>query len=221
VNAEAIFADPWDSNVLYVSDLGNNAATPPVPPSIRSTPDGGTTWVVEDTLFNAATNQGEFQPFSCATTTIPNDCYTLIADMFFDRTNSNIRIAALYPGGIAFSSDSGINWVPLNVTNNSASNQPQNPIELPTSLFLDDTPNPLTLQPSLYVALRSRGLIRFDGRFPNTSPSTPGGGNGGAEKLPNCQAYGEAVMWCRSLNRCVTPAEYSGLCTVQSPKQSP
>ncbi len=170
LNAEALFVDPYDPKVAYVSDLGNPSAHPPVAPAIRFTKDGGTHWAVEPTLTAIASDRGEFQSFSQYMTNVTGTSdarYPSLSGMFFDRANSQIRAASTYPGGVAFSRDGGKHWIALHVTNDIPnSNSLQNPIELPTSVFYDDQLSPQTGQPSLYVTRLGRGIIRVDGPFP-------------------------------------------------------
>ena len=76
-------------------------------------------------------------------------------------TNYNVRVAVLYPGGVAFSRDGGNNWIPLNVTSALPSQQP---IELPHSAFYNAAVN-ASGNSSLYIALEGKGVKRVDGPF--------------------------------------------------------
>jgi hypothetical protein len=57
--------------------------------------------------------------------------------MFFVRGYPEIRVATIYPGGVAFSRDGGHSWIPHDVTNAQPTEQP---IELPHSAFYDPEP---------------------------------------------------------------------------------
>ena len=74
-------------------------------------------------------------------------------------------MAALWPGGVAFSRDAGKHWLPLDVTNVSYLSTEL--YELPFSLFYDPEPNPATGAPSLYVAANGKSIKRVDGPFPS------------------------------------------------------
>ena len=155
-----LYVDPYDANVLYVSDLEDGA--------IKVSEDGGATWRVDRVLTNLATNFGEFE-FTCGqpargdgpqrTSIFAFGCP--LQSMVFDRENPKLRIAALTPGGVAISRDSGRHWLPLLVTNNGPFDN--GPPEFPFSLFYDTTLNPSTGHPSLYVALAGKSVKRVDG----------------------------------------------------------
>ncbi len=155
-----LYVNPYDADVLYASDLGDGA--------IKVSEDGGATWRVDRTLTNLATNFGEFT-FDCgyparsdgpARTSIFAFACPL-QSMVFDRNHPNLRVAALTPGGVAISRDSGRHWIPLLVTNNGPFDN--GPPEFPFSIFYDPTDNPSTGQPSLYVALVGKSVKRVDG----------------------------------------------------------
>jgi hypothetical protein len=86
----------------------------------------------------------------------------------FLRDQPQFRFATLYPGGIAFSRDSGHSWMSLDVTNADPNQQP---IELPQSAFYDWRPNMLG-NSSVYVALQGKGVKRIDGRFATLQQGT-------------------------------------------------
>lgn len=158
-NAINLFVNPYDPNHLYVSDLGDQ--------EIKSSKDGGQTWQSEPMLTRFATRNGEFL-FDCgridnyeeepwypgASESHRYACP--LNSMVFVRDRPEIRVAVLHPGGIAFSRDSGANWISLPVTEL---------IDIPFGAFYDTEINPATNTPSLYIALRGRGVIRVDAPF--------------------------------------------------------
>jgi len=75
--------------------------------------------------------------------------------MEFVAGDPKLRIAVLYPGGLALSRNSGQDWIPLTGATG--------PIDLPTATFYDN--NPGVGSPSLYMALLGRGVERIDGPF--------------------------------------------------------
>ena len=157
VNAEALFVDPYDSHIAYVSDVEGNGL-----PSIKSTSDGGKKWNPEPDLSKIASNDGEFLSFSSVPANVSAESYPPLSGMYFDRGDKNIRVAATYPGGVAFSDDAGKHWTQLLVTDNGPNNGRMNPVAMVTSVFYDPVLDPETRHPRLYVGLRSRGLIEVD-----------------------------------------------------------
>jgi hypothetical protein len=160
-----LIVNPYDPNEVYVTDLGDlNGRT------IKVSRDGGQTWQAIPALKDIATNHGEFL-FSCGAFAwgpdnfqdkqiFGNQCP--LTQMVFVRDLPEIRVAVLYPGGIALSQDGGMSWTPLNATNEQPSEQP---IELPHSAFYDPRPNARNGQPSIYVGLEGKGVIRIEGQF--------------------------------------------------------
>jgi len=155
-----IYVDPYDSNFAYITDLGDN--------KIKFTSDGGKTWQVDQDLTQLATNFGEFV-FDCGNpgrASGPQRPSVLawscpLQNVVFDRDHPNIRVAALWFGGVVFSRDAGKHWIPLLVTNDDVFDN--GPPEFPFSLFYDTQPNPQTGHPSLYVALLGKSMKRVDG----------------------------------------------------------
>lgn len=152
-----LFVNPYNANYLYVSDLEEQ--------KIMSSTNGGETWEPEPELTRLATRNGEFlfdcgylenyaEPYHQGSNAHRYACP--LNSMFFVRDRPNIRVAVLHPGGVAFSRDEGANWIPLPVTEL---------VDLPFGAFYDTEINPATTTPSLYVALRGRGLIRVDAPF--------------------------------------------------------
>lgn len=130
-------------------------------------------------LRDIATNHSEFD-FTCGTFPFAdghsnyndkdifgNECS--ITQMVFPAGEPQMRFAVLYPGGIAFSSDAGNSWIPLNATNAQDSLRP---IEMPQSAFYDPTVNSVG-ESSSYVALEGKGVKRIDAPFA-TMTSVPG-----------------------------------------------
>jgi len=164
-SAYNLYADPYDSRFVYVTDLGAQA--------IMSTSDGGKSWQVEKDLTDFATNYGEFR-FDCGAparnderrgrmNVFANGCG--LQSMVFDRDHPEIRVAALWPGGLAFSRDAGKHWMPLDVTNSGHFSIELH--QLPFSVFYDPQPNPATKAPSIYIALNGGSIKRVDGPFPS------------------------------------------------------
>jgi hypothetical protein len=162
VRAYNVFVNPYDPTELYAVDLGGALAT------IKTSRDGGQTWTAVPELRDIATNNGEFN-FACGRFAwgthyadkeiFGNQCP--MTGMVFLRDKPQFRFATLYPGGVAFSRDSGHSWMSLDVTNADPNQQP---IELPQSAFYDWRPNMLG-NSSLYVALEGKGVKRIDGPF--------------------------------------------------------
>jgi hypothetical protein len=166
--AYSLSVNPYDPNELWVTDLGDS--------SIRASRDGGNAWSRDTVLKDVATNYGEFDfdcgnfPFSLISYSNYGDKEVLgdqcpLMQMVYVRDRPEIRVAVLYPGGIAFSRDRGHHWIPLHVTKGLAFEQP---IELPSSAFYDPTPDPDSgyKDTILYVALAGRGLKAVEGPFP-------------------------------------------------------
>jgi len=154
-----IYADPYDSNYVYVSDLGDR--------TIKYTGDGGATWHVDRDLTDLATSYGEFV-FDCGQParadgeerTSPLAFSCPLQSVVFDRNHPNIRAVALF-GSVVFSRDAGRHWIPLLVTNDGPLDN--GPPEWPFSLFYESQPNPRTGHPSLFVALVGKSIKRVDG----------------------------------------------------------
>ena len=137
ISASNVFADPYDTNVLYASDGGSS--------KIVASGDGGGSWTSEDDLTRLATGSGEFS-------------FSSIYDMTFVRSQPEIRVAALGRTGVAFSRDSGRDWIPLLGATS--------PIDVAVATVYDSQPNPATGTPSVYIGLRGRGVERVDAPFP-------------------------------------------------------
>jgi hypothetical protein len=158
--AYALFADPYDTKVLYAYDFGATQ------PDVKMTTNGGASWVEDPVLTVMATRWGEFRPF-CGwpgnpVITNPNLRRTAyqcsLNDVVFVRGHPEIRIAVFSDGLIAFSRDAGAHWINLVGATNA--------IDAPYSAFYDTVNNPQTGAPSLYVDLTGHSLIRIDTPFP-------------------------------------------------------
>ncbi len=165
IRAYNLQINPYDPSELYAVDLG-----PPDPAqrSIKVSHDGGTTWNPVSVLKDISTNYGEFDfdsgNFSFGVNYFDKEIFgnqCPLTDMVFLRDDPEIRFAALYPGGVAFSRDEGKHWMALDATDASASHQP---IELPQSAFYDPSIN-LFGNSSLFVALQGKGLERIDAPY--------------------------------------------------------
>jgi len=157
IQAYNIFVNPFDPNELYAVDLGDK--------TIKTSRDGGQSWDAIAKLKDIATNNGEFD-FACASSSgAPSSAYRdkdifgnqcPLTDMYFSREAPDIRVATLYPGGVAFSNDGGLTWTSLDINSADPSMQP---IELPHSAFYDHRTS------TLYVAFEGKGVKRIDLAF--------------------------------------------------------
>jgi hypothetical protein len=169
VRAFNMTVNPYDPRELYASDLGDD--------TIKVSRDGGATWRPIPFLKDIATNYGEYT-FGCgkfADGTAGSGIFQSacpLVDMAFNRDHPEIRVAALFPGGVAFSRDSGQHWAALNVTNAQPFIKPGDKfaesfdlIEMPRAVFYDPELNAFTGSASIFVALQGKGVIRVDGPF--------------------------------------------------------
>jgi hypothetical protein len=167
--------NPYDPSEIYAADLGDQ--------KIKISHDYGQTWHVQQaltdiaTVKDPATNQPAFR-FDCfyfdnlGNPAIPgrgtptgffaNAC--ALADVAFDRNHPNIRVAALYPGGLAFSPDAGATWIPLDVTDANPATA-NDLMELPISVFYDGE-SASNGTATIYLALRGPSLKAVTGPFP-------------------------------------------------------
>jgi hypothetical protein len=160
-----LYVNPYDKNELYATDLKTR--------SIKTSRDGGQTWQKSTALTSIASNYGEFK-ISCGTFAFGPDGFQdkeifanqcSLTSVAFEFSDAISRLATLYPGGVAYSRDSGQHWIPLDVTNNRISTA-KGPIDLPESAFYDPAPSPMTAYPSVYLALEGHGVKRLDALFP-------------------------------------------------------
>lgn len=166
IKGVGLFANPYSLDELYVTDIGSS------PPSIKAYSAVDRSWHPQSVLTDIATNHGEFRV----------DCLNLgrgiifggtcsLSGMAFPRLSPDIRVAAMYPGGLAFSRDGGANWIGLDVTNNLPRQCPLlgpctlswDLIEYPISVFYDDPPQ--TNVRTIFMALNGNSVKRVDGPF--------------------------------------------------------
>jgi hypothetical protein len=120
-------------------------------------------WEVEPELTRIATNDGEFG-FGCMGRFYVGRRFCSLQQVLFAR-DQPLRVAILFPGGVAVSRDGGKSWTPI------SSFQGGDPsirtlrdlIAYPYSGYLDVEPDSGSF--GLYLAMRGRGLIRIDGEF--------------------------------------------------------
>ncbi len=179
--AIGLFANPYKVDELYVTDMGNPGDTPSIKVfSSWIDPVGGVhqSWQTQAALTDIATNHGEFV-INCKGLNSPRPIFNgtcSLSGIAFDRNNPGIRVAAMYPGGLAASRDGGVNWMELDVTNNAPHPCPPDLvfcpptwdlIEYPQSVFYDSS----TM--SIYMALAGNSVKRVDGVFQTTLISFP------------------------------------------------
>jgi hypothetical protein len=155
--ASSLWVNPYDPQQLYVTDLGSSTATG----SIKSSSDGGTSWRVESELGRIATNNGEFR-FGCFGAWCVGRRFCSLQQVLFSRERPKLRIAILFPGGVAVSRDGGETWRAIDKFRGGSLNisSLRGLIAYPYSGYLDTSSQ--TGGFSLYLALRGRGLIRVD-----------------------------------------------------------
>jgi hypothetical protein len=115
------FVNPYNPAELYaVTSTG-----------IRKSVTSGTAWDPDDALTDIATNHGEYRlSDSVSGGTVVAGCNFFrasgpfsqgcgLSGMAFDAFKSKIRVAAVFYGGIAFSRDSGRDWIALDITDNN------------------------------------------------------------------------------------------------------
>ena len=162
-----LIVNPYDPKNLYVTSRDSK--------TIRSSTDGGITWVDEPDLNEVASNQGEFRLGRMAEY-LPMAEYCSLEQMIFVRDHPNYRFALLIPGGVAFSRDSGKHWIaiqgPWSYGRAFSSDKSLlsavdrvYPFVLPINGFYDDTVDPIRHTSSLYVSLKGRGIVRVDAAF--------------------------------------------------------
>lgn len=161
-----LIVNPYDPNVIFVSDIGAG--------KIRSSYDGGQCWENEDVLTNIATNNGEFL-FQCDGRINDGDRFCPLEQVLFPFGDSPVRVALLFPGGVAASADGGRTWLPIHDNWHGTGSltgvtRLSDLLAYPMSGFLVPSswrPNGL-VGSSLYLALTGRGLVRLDFTAPTT-----------------------------------------------------
>lgn len=150
-----LIGDPYDSAVLYATDLDAG--------QIVSTSDSGQTWTPEPELTRIATHYGEFR-FACGAPADPETAGVFnhacpLAAVLFVYDHPEIRIAVLHPGGAAFSRDAGRHWISLA--------EAFGPLDKPIGAYYYETLDAASQrQTSLYVNTLGRGVLRLDAPFP-------------------------------------------------------
>lgn len=136
VTVDNFFANPYHPSELYAISTAAG--------EILSSPDSGTTWKVDQTLTDIATNHGEYRVgctagsggrgTSTATSPFTDGCS--LSGMAFDPFTGVVRVAAMFYGGIAFSRDGGRHWMALDITHNNHLNS-NDLNQIVTSVFFD------------------------------------------------------------------------------------
>lgn len=137
--AQRFFVDPYRANVVYVLDSDH----------IRRSDDGGISWVVDESLESALTENGAF-PFDVPYDGNPGQA--LLRDMIFDPNHSGYRFA-VGPAGVFYTLD-GLNWDHL-LLSSAIPMRPNNAVYD----VISDIPDPCNR--ALYVATNNRGLLRL------------------------------------------------------------
>jgi hypothetical protein len=168
--------NPYDPSEIYVADMGDQ--------KIKVSHTNGQTWHDQMALTQIATvedpvsHQATFR-FDCysgpagpaagrgqSVATGPFAYACTLSDMAFDRNHPDVRVAVLYPGGLAFSNNGGVSWIPLDVTNANPATSNNDLMQLPISAFYDgESASDGTA--TIYLALRGPTLKAITGRFPS------------------------------------------------------
>jgi|HubBroStandDraft_4_1064222.scaffolds.fasta_scaffold00004_189 hypothetical protein len=159
-NPVNFFVNPYAPKELYAVDAGDN--------TIKASTDGGESWSLQWTLTQFATNSqvgtGNAYSFGCASgdSGPPYSPYSggcALSGMSFDPFSPTLRVATSEFGGLAFSRDSGIDWMPLNVTNNVTS---------AGSTLTEQVNSAFYYYPkeTIYAALHGSSMLSVTGPFP-------------------------------------------------------
>jgi hypothetical protein len=157
-NAGAFFVNPYNANYAWTVDLGDS--------KIKATTTGGMSWNPAPALLNIATNNGEFRVGCCTQFEHMFSWTCSLAWMSFDPNEPNVVVAALYPGGVAYSNNNGQSWALVageSLDSTKAPAAQRNLLALPISVWYDDGAD--SLRRAIYVGLHGRGLMRIDGDF--------------------------------------------------------
>ncbi len=164
--ADEFYVNPYDASELYAIDLSDKV--------VKHSKNGGADWVVDSTLTDLATNHGEYdmgcyssvgRPKESATDPFTNVCS--LSGMAFDPFWPKARAAAMLYGGIAFSRDSGVHWIPLevNYNNHFLSDNLTSGVE---DVFIDaetQLPGLPANDQIIYAALHGQKLLRIEAPF--------------------------------------------------------
>jgi hypothetical protein len=137
VRARRFFVDPYRPSILYVLDTDH----------VRRTGDGGETWVVDEALERALTQDGAFP---VGLTSEAGSAQALLRDMVFDPTDARWRVA-IGPAGV-FQTRDGQSWNHL-LLSAAAGMRPNNAV----CDFVSRRGARL-----LYLSTSNRGVLRLD-----------------------------------------------------------
>lgn len=131
--SDNFFVNPYNPNELYASSTAGSV--------IQYSRDGGANWNTDATLSDIATNHGEYRIGCEGSRTIGSPDVPWVdgcslSGMAFDIFSGNIRVAAMFYGGIAFSRDAGKDWMALDITDNNHFVS-ANLTQIVTSVFFD------------------------------------------------------------------------------------
>jgi photosystem II stability/assembly factor-like uncharacterized protein len=135
--ARIFFADPYDSDVVYLLDKD----------SIERSDDGGQSWRRDDDLDRAVTDRGQYShDFKFLPVWV--GLVSVLSDMVFDRDERGTRFAVGLAG--AFFTVDGRHWQRLM----SSQALPGYPV----SAYFDRVSDPS--RRALYVAMNGRGIVK-------------------------------------------------------------
>jgi len=154
-SAGDVWVNPDNPLQVYVTDTGAG--------KIRHSIDGGVTWYDDDPLTRLAMHGSEFS-FGCFGPPQNGRVFCSLQQMLFVRDRSQLRVAILFPGGVAITRDGGATWRAIEgfTTSGMHIQSLRDLIARPYAGYLDVAADETF---SLYLALRGRGLVRIDGRF--------------------------------------------------------
>jgi hypothetical protein len=159
-NPVNFFVNPYAPTELYAVDAGDH--------TIKASIDGGRSWNVQWTLTQFATNSqvgtGNAYYFGCADSDdgppyLPYTRGCALSGMSFDPFNPTLRVATSEFGGLAFSRDSGVDWMPLNATNNVASVDGPLTEQVNSAFYYYP-------KETIYAALHGGSMLSVTGPFP-------------------------------------------------------
>jgi hypothetical protein len=156
-----IAVHPYLPDVVYVADAGTR--------QIKFSTNAGQCWFVETELTEMATNHGEFR-FECAGGIANGNRFCPLQQMLFATDDGRVRIAILFPGGVAMTQNWGAPWVSISDRLVSQAGAPDirrlsDLVAYPMSGFFDANGVRALGRPvggSLYLGLLGRGLVRID-----------------------------------------------------------